>query len=361
MKKMLILFSILLLLSCGKKDKKTDETKPAENVTTEKAPESQVNDSGLTSAGMDLLNKDQMNAGGGAVDPEKLEKAKIAANNGDIQAMMALSGFYYQNKDMAEAKKWLKMAADKGEPSAMNNLGILYQQEGNTKEARNWFIKVAEKTNDKGIILGVASSYAKENNLSEARRWFEKAYNLGEKKVDTTIAEIYQRQKNPTEALKWYKKAIARGEKRANLPVGGIYFDMGRNNEAREYLLKAYKLGAEQTAMPIAITYHKQDNIEEAKKWYKIAAANGDKGAKKNLELINKAMASDSAKTIETTPFSSTVNGGLSGSGVSLTGKPKNPNAINTNYNPDNNQEKTPNPPKNPNDDPNNMFDDTGE
>ncbi|MBP9478578.1 MAG: sel1 repeat family protein [Sebaldella sp.] len=360
MKKIVILFSILLIFSCGKKNKKDDETKPTENVTIDSPAENQSNSSSLTEAGMDLLDKNKMN-NEGSIDPVKLESAKTAANNGDVQAMMALSGFYYQNKDMVEAKKWLKMAADKGEPAAMNNLGILYQQEGNTKEARNWFKKVAESTKDLKMTLALASNYAQEGNLNEARVWFEKAYNLGEKRVDGTIGEIYQRQKNDKEALKWYKKAIARGEKQLNLRVGGIYFDQNNNKEALEYLMKAYNLGAKQAAMPIAIVYQKQNNIENAKKWYKIAAANGDKGAKKNLELLNNSTANGSITNV--TPFKAEISGGLASKGGLSNNTPKENRPLNLPG--DENTKKDPNKTENTNanvnvksqKDPNNMFD----
>lgn len=294
MKRILILFSLLLVLSCGeKKDRSKIEDKPTDTSSSENIKETQEEPSGLTNLGMSLLDQDMVGNEDQGVDQAKIEQAKQAAQNGDVQAMMALSAFYYQSNEKNESKKWLKMAADKGNLDAVKNLAIIAQEEGNEKEARMWFEKLASKSNDGQLTLSIAGSYYKDNNFSEAKKWFEKAYNLGIKDVDVNIASINERQKNMSEAVKWYKRAVARGEKKANANIGIIYFDQNKNSEAREYLIKGYNSGIKGLAMPIAITYHKQNKIEDAKKWYKIAANNGDKDAKKNLELLNSALKSD--------------------------------------------------------------------
>ena len=50
--------------------------------------------------------------------------------------------------------------------------------------------------------------------------------------------------------------------------------------------MKSYNAGNKAMAMPIAMSYHKENNMNEALKWYKIAAKNGDKSAKETVAQI---------------------------------------------------------------------------
>jgi|UPI0002FF9F65 TPR repeat protein len=289
MKRILILFSLLLVLSCGEKKNKDNTEQKKDAAATENIN----NGNEITALGQSMIDDGKMDSEQN-VDQAKIEQAKEAAKNGDVQAMLALSAFYYQSNEKEESKKWLEMAAEKGNNDAIRNLAIINREMGNEKEYLKWSEKYALNTNDKNMLAAIGGTYMNNKNLSEAKRWFERAYNAGEKRVDINIAQINANQNNMSEALKWYKRAAARGEKDANRGIGLIYFNQNRNTEAREYLKKAYNSGMKELSMPIAITYHKQNNMEEAKKWYAIAAANGDKDAKKNLAILNSA---GSAKT----------------------------------------------------------------
>ncbi len=362
MKRILILFSLLLVLSCGEKKNK-DNTEQKKDVTVSDS-ENINNENKITALGQSMLDENKMNSGQN-VDQAKIEQAKEAAENGDVQAMLALSSFYYQSNEKEESKKWLEMAAEKGSNDAIRNLAIISREMGNEKEYLKWSEKYALNTNDKNMLAAIGGTYMNNKNLSEAKKWFERAYDAGEKKVDITIAQINANQNRMSEALKWYKRAAARGEKEANRGIGLIYLNQNRNSEAREYLKKAYNSGMKELSMPIAITYHKQNNIEEAKKWYSIAAANGDKGAKKNLAMLNSAASGSTKTNTGGVPlFNSPIDNKASLTG-GTTDKPKTTTndtggtsivKNGNNQNPGVTVDYTPQDKKNGNSDPNDMF-----
>ena len=109
---------------------------------------------------------------------------------------------------------------------------------------------------------------------------------IQQKEADVRVALLNKELKNDSEAVKWFKMALGRGVTEANFEIGAILYDTGKESEARPYLLKSYNAGNKALAMPIAISYHKENNMNEALKWYKIAAQNGDKSAKETVAQI---------------------------------------------------------------------------
>ena len=310
-----------------------------------------------------MIDKDKMNSDQN-IDQAKIEQAKEAAKNGDVQAILALSAFYYQSNEKEESKKWLEMAANKGNNDAIRNMAVISKEMGNEKEYLKWSQKYALNTNDKNMLAAIGGTYMNQKNYSEAKKWFERAYDAGEKRVDINIAQISANQKNMSDALKWYKRVVARGETKANIYIGYIYLEQNKNSEARSYLIKGYNAGAKEAAMAIVETYRRQKDMDGMKKWYGIAAANGNKDAKKALASLNSSPSGKpdfSADSLFNSPVD--TNPTLTG------GKTTKPN-INTNVDTNttnvvktgNNQNQsitvdyTQQEPKEGNSDPNNMF-----
>ena len=358
MKRILILFSLLLVLSCGEKKNK-DNTEQKKDATVSES-ENINNENKITALGQSMIDENKMNSAQN-VDQAKIEQAKEAARNGDVQAMLALSSFYYQSNEKEESKKWLEMAAEKGNNDAIKNLIAISREMGNEKEYIKWSEKYALNTNDKNMLAAIGGTYMNKKNFSEAKKWFERAYNAGEKRVDVNLAQINARQRNMTEALKWYKRMVGRGETKANSYIGYIYLEQNKNSEARSYLIKGYNAGDKETAMAIVETYRRQKDLEGMKKWYGIAAANGNKDAKKALASFNSSIVSNSN---EDSLFNSPIDKGLSLTG-GTTDKPKTPRndtggtSIVKNGNNQNSGvtvDYTPQDKKNGNSDPNEMF-----
>ncbi|MCP1224045.1 tetratricopeptide repeat protein [Sebaldella sp. S0638] len=367
MKRIIILFSLLLVLSCGEKKNIDNTEEKKDTQTSENINNGNQDTSGITALGQSMIDDNKMNSDQN-VDQAKIEQAKEAAKNGDVQAMLALSAFYYQSNEKEESKKWLEMAAEKGNNDAIRNLAIISKEMGNEKDYLKWSQKYALNTNDKNMLAAIGGTYMNEKNYSEAKKWFERAYNAGEKRVDINIAQINASQKNMSEALKWYKKVVARGETKANTYIGYIYLDQNKNTEARSYLIKGYNAGDKQAAMAIVETYRRQKDMEGMKKWYGIAAANGNKDAKKALASLNSSTTSKS--NFDNTPL---FQSQFDSSRPSLTGGTPEKSKTNTPETTVNivkngqNQTQTQNPsvkvdynvpqePKKGNSDPNEMF-----
>ena len=366
MRRILILLSLLLVLSCGEKKNKDNTEQKKDTTTSENINNGNQGTSEITELGQSMIDENKMGPDQN-VDQAKIEQAKEAAKNGDVQAMMALSAFYYQSNEKEESKKWLEMAAEKGNNDAIRNLAIISKEMGNEKDYLKWSQKYAVNTNDKNMLAAIGGTYMNQKNYSEAKKWFERAYNAGEKRVDINIAQINARQKNMSEALKWYKRVVDRGETKANTYIGYIYLDQNKNSEARSYLIKGYNAGDKEAAMAIVETYRRQKDLEGMKKWYGIAAANGNKDAKKALASINSPQASKSNS--DGGPlFNTPIENGPTLTGGGSSDKPKtNTNTNDTSVNiVKNGQSQNQNPgvtvdykpqEKNQgNSDPNNMF-----
>ena len=301
-KKILFLLLIVALgamtVSCFKKKEK-DKDKP----TTEQ----QTNTNGT-------INTDMFNAGtqpvgnpniknltpeeqkfliDNQIDPAKVSPAIDKALLGDKEAILSLAQLYFNLKDNEKTKKYLQMGVNKNYPEAIYNMAVLLKQEGNDAEANKLMARLPRNaaTTSRQLRPG-AQAYnngidlIKAKRYNEAKEQFQIAYKQGIKEADIKIALLNKETKNYNEAVKWFKMALGRGVTEANFEIGAILYDTGKESEARPYLMKSYNAGNKAMAMPIAMSYHKENNMNEALKWYKIAAKNGDKSAKETVAQI---------------------------------------------------------------------------
>lgn len=119
-------------------------------------------------------------------------------------------------------------------------------------------------------------------DLAEARRWTQRAAEAGDARAMHNLA-LYEFNgeggaKDAADATRWFKKAAAQGVVDSQYNLGRIY-ETGMRDGA----------GAE--AVP--------QNKAEAYKWYLLAAAHGDKGAKASAEAIKAQLPADQAAAAE--------------------------------------------------------------
>jgi TPR repeat protein len=62
-----------------------------------------------------------------------------ASQQGNINAMLLLSDYYYEQNDYENRIKYLNMAVDKKSPEAMYRLGLIYEEQGFKKSAKKYF------------------------------------------------------------------------------------------------------------------------------------------------------------------------------------------------------------------------------
>lgn len=229
---------------------------------------------------------------------KKMEPLLHAAGKGDAEAQCKL-GEMYRWRNNPEALKWLKLAADQGQVEAMYELGDIYGDgkcgvERNEEEAVQWFTRAA----DQGHLFAKQSlrpiKEKRDLKLAAKSGDVEALYDLG----DNYWGSYRDRERSAVEAVKWFKLAAAQGDAGAMFRLGEI-FRYGRFGPR----------GIEQ-------------NQAEAVRWFKLAADRGNNGAMHALGDIYssgfKGLKQDKADVEAAKWFSRAAEQGYAGSGHSL-------------------------------------------
>jgi TPR repeat protein len=202
-----------------------------------------------------------------------------AANLGEPTAMykvgiILLKGFLGQPKNPREGISWLKRAsqsADQDHPHALHELAMAYEKEGvpSVIPDPNYSRELYSQAAQYGYVpsqlkLGLAYENGFLNCPIDPRRsiaWYSKAAEQGDLESQFALSGWYLTgadgilQQNDTEAYLWARKAADRGYPKAEYAVG-YYTETG-------------------TGVP--------RNIEEAKRWYRLAATQNYRRAKQRL------------------------------------------------------------------------------
>jgi serine/threonine protein kinase len=197
-------------------------------------------------------------------------------------SMYRLAGVLYENGEMSQAKKWYQgcidaATTDGGKSWCMNGLGKIYYQEKDSKESRRWYQASADLGDQEGYYR-VGMNYALAKEWQRALDNYLKIDNpnLGTK---TLIAEAYGGLGDKDKALIWYQKAAGDGSADALVNVGVIYYEKNDIPNALSAWKKASALGSGPASYKIARVYEEQKNQEEATKYDKIGAGQGEIGS----------------------------------------------------------------------------------
>jgi TPR repeat protein len=188
--------------------------------------------------------------------------------------MILLNGLLGQPRNIREAIVWLKRAAgqaDEDNPHALHELGLLYEKSTNSivphdeAHARELFTQAAQ--------LGYAPSQFKLGS----------AYEYG-----TLTCPV-----DPRRSIAWYTKAAGKNDGESELALSGWYLT-GSEGVLKQSDSEAYLWARRAATKGIpkaeyAVGYYSEvgigveSNIEEAKRWYMRAAAQGNKRAMMRL------------------------------------------------------------------------------
>ncbi|THC97099.1 hypothetical protein EYZ11_003417 [Aspergillus tanneri] len=224
--------------------------------------------------------------GGTKRDPFKaVQWYKRAASLGDPPAMykmgmILLKGLLGQAKNPREGISWLKRAAERADvenPHALHELALLYTSAG---------------TND--IVI---------RDESYASQLFHQAAELGYKFSQSRLGTAYEYglmgcPVDARQSIIWYTHAAAQGEHQSELALSGWYLTGSEgilqqsDTEAYLWARKAATAGLAKaeyamgyfTEVGIGVT----SNIDDAKRWYWRAAAQGFPKARERLEELKK-------------------------------------------------------------------------
>ena len=213
---------------------------------------------------------------------------QLAADQGNAQAQYHLAFYYrnfdeYKNNDLAF--KWFKLSADQGYVKSQSTLAFMYKQgivvEKNINEAIKYFHLAAEK----GDFLSQFNLYELyedgkviAQDLVQAKKWYELIY-----KEDYDYEKVQAERKEDaikTKAKMLFREGLKESDKSIN------YFAFQKFKEAAD-------LGHMQSQYLVGLAYRGGMGVKfdsnQSEKYLKLAAAQGHKEAKINLETFYKS------------------------------------------------------------------------
>ena len=242
-----------------------------------------------------------------------------------------------------EALQWYEQAAQRGHVEAMYSLGYMHAYgkgtSSNPKKAFDWYKKAAEQGFVKAqYYTGLAFHRGEgvKKDIRKAFEWYRKAAENGFVNAQFQIAQMYEsgeydNSNNYKEAVKWYKKAASQGLILAQLYLGDMYFygrgvekdhlmavrcyeaaaDQGSTDaicnlgymyekgfgglpqssaEAYELYYKAADRRNRNAQFNLGVMYENgsyvKKDLNEAKRWYRLSADQGDERAKAALDRL---------------------------------------------------------------------------
>lgn len=206
-------------------------------------------------------------------NPDELYlRAQSLYSQGAHTSMFSASKSRQYRSKQEEAVEAYKAAADKGHMKAQFKLYELYKTgdivEKDPYESFNWLRKAAESGHVQAQVI-LAEMYAEgkdlaDKDLSQAIFWFEQAANNGHNQSQILMGDAYWNgsfglEENLVKAVVWYERAAAKNPKLA-LKKGAM-FEEGKEIE---------------------------EDFEIAKRFYKLAARQGEKDGENGLERIAK-------------------------------------------------------------------------
>lgn len=116
---------------------------------------------------------------------------KVAADKGDMFAVMSLSGRYVLNKDYVNAKIWGKICAKAGVGECSYFLGLVALFEKDKETAKEFFITASNQGIDDATLRLGAHYYAEEKNYNEAERLLLKLVKKDNFEATALIVGVY--------------------------------------------------------------------------------------------------------------------------------------------------------------------------
>jgi TPR repeat protein len=222
-------------------------------------------------ANSDEFSEVLMNKGFTEHKAGNIEKAirlfKLAADEGNINAVVELATIYFNRRDYNAALRWLKIGAENNHREALYMLGISYE-----------------------YGFGVTK------NLDTAINWHALSASKG--KIDATyrLGKIYQHESKQKfeESIQWFKVASEKGHAEASYELGYMHYDgigLKQNyKKAFEWYSLASEQGSQDARYNLAIMYYQGEgvvkNIIYAHMWFDILSQSEDKDASDRKDFV---------------------------------------------------------------------------
>ncbi|GAA5900338.1 hypothetical protein JCM8208_005329 [Rhodotorula glutinis] len=222
--------------------------------------------------------------------------------------MILLHGLLGQQRNPKEGLAWLRRAASQADdenPHALHELGLLHEKPPPLLSA------AAATLNAKAqAAAGAAPSSAQAANPTlvaydpaQAREFFTQAAQLGYPASQFKLGACYEYGTltcpiDPRRSIAWYTRAAERGDPDAELALSGWYLTGSegvlKQSDSEAYLWARRAANKGLPKAEYAVGYYSEVGIgvkadlEEAKRWYMRAAAQGNKRAMQRLTELKK-------------------------------------------------------------------------
>lgn len=234
-----------------------------------------------------------------------------ASNQNELDARHNLALMYEAGngvkKDFKKAFELEKSAAELGHKYAQNTLGLFFLDgigtDKNINEGIKWLTTsanqgFAEASDNLGKVYERGKYVAVDNK--KAFYWYQKAAELGDPSAQFTTYTFYKKgigvDKNINQAYVWCKKAALNGHIHAEVALGafayGYFPEVATDYKSAIYWWgRAARSGNADAQFLLGMAYdsgkYAVRNVSEAKKWYGLAAQQGQKEAIKRLSAFN--------------------------------------------------------------------------
>jgi uncharacterized protein len=241
-----------------------------------------------------------------SLDPLKQQKLQKDAWGAKEDALLKLGRFHECARNYAEAARWYRRAADLGSPPAQSNLGALYSVgqgvERDDSVAFKLFLRAAlmgfpPAEMNVGIMFGAGRGVKQSDDA--AFDWFSRAVAHKYYPAFPALARqyLYGRgvERDDAKALKLFEEGAKRGVLAGQEYMAWMY-SKGRGvkrdvMKAVQWNLKAIESGSALAANNLGyLCEHGAEglpaSLEEAAKWYRVAAERGLPQGEFNLGLL---------------------------------------------------------------------------
>ena len=230
------------------------------------------------------------------IDKKEGEKRyEIAFEKGNKRAGTILGMIAEDNNDYKKAEEWYKKSLDKENVLGYKSFATFLYKTNRKNEAEKYFIEAGNRKDADSMLYLIKMYYMKKDteklkywqdkilNTKEIFRFDDEAndlleYSLSKDRMDKEFFELYIKGeesilKKDYDTAEKYFLQMEKLEKEGILYTADFYYRFKDEKEkGMEKYKKAYENGLKKAAVFIGIIEHRNRNIDEAKKWYRIAA-----------------------------------------------------------------------------------------
>lgn len=165
----------------------------------------------------------------------------FAAEKGLAPAQSRLGYMYAEGlgvtQDSEKSEHWYRMAANQGDIDAMVSLGNIYYGIRNDFNTAFHYYSDAADAGDADAQLSLAYMYLRgegvEQDYEKAFKWTEKSAEQGLAQAQNELGRAYEQMKQDyNKAIEWYKKAAAQGYRDAQKNLDRLYENGGASQTA---------------------------------------------------------------------------------------------------------------------------------